>query len=94
MYTIKSVEIGALWGERPATINFYGDVNFLIGPNGSGKTTVIGILAAILDADRLSIQRLPFERATIVLANPSTNEEAVIEVQKQVPQAVCVSTPA
>lgn len=83
MFTIKTAEIAGLWGERPAKISFHDDVNFLIGPNGSGKTTIIGILAAILDANRLSIQRLPFERATIVLNDPLTGAEATVEVLKE-----------
>jgi ABC-type cobalamin/Fe3+-siderophores transport system ATPase subunit len=83
MFTIKSVEITGLWGDRLARISFHDDVNFLIGPNGSGKTTIIGILAAILDADRLSIQRLPFDKATILLADPLTQSEASVQVEKQ-----------
>ena len=48
MPVIDKVEIDGFWGDRHLTFNLHKDVNFLIGPNGSGKTTAINIIAAAL----------------------------------------------
>jgi energy-coupling factor transporter ATP-binding protein EcfA2 len=86
MFRIKSIEIDGLWGERTARIDFYNDVNFLIGANGSGKTTVVNILAAALGARRVTLQRLPFNHARIVL-DGNANGEAILDVQKEVAES-------
>jgi len=52
MFTLKHVEIAGLWGERTARFDLNPDVNFLIGANGSGKTTVVNVLASALSANR------------------------------------------
>ena len=46
MNYIEHVEINGFLGSRDVTINFNNDINFLIGVNGSGKTTVINMIAA------------------------------------------------
>ena len=38
-YFIESFKITKLWGYRDINLIFDRDVNILIGPNGSGKTT-------------------------------------------------------
>lgn len=83
MYRLKHVEIAGLWGERTARFDFYDDVNFLIGANGSGKTTVINVLAAALGANRSELQRLPFDRTTIVLSEESGNAETTLDIRRR-----------
>jgi predicted ATP-binding protein involved in virulence len=48
---LKTFTVHRLWGEKNLTLNFHEDINFLIGTNGSGKTTVINLIAAALSAD-------------------------------------------
>ena len=69
-YFIESFKIDKLWGYRDINLNFYRDVNILIGPNGSGKTTILNILHSILSGDPhdlQSISNVNFEQAKIRL---------------------------
>lgn len=64
---IKTASIRGLWGYRNIDIDFYSDVNFLIGVNGSGKTAVINLLAAALRADFPTLDRLSFKQIKVEL---------------------------
>ncbi len=67
-YYIESFKITKLWGYRKEIkLPFNSDVNVLIGPNGSGKTTILNLLHSILSADLRSILALDFEQAEIKL---------------------------
>ena len=60
------------------------DVNFLIGPNGSGKTTAINTIAAALTGDFANLDRLPFEVIKITLYKPtSPRRRYLVEVTKR-----------
>ena len=68
MYRIEYFEITKLWGsDRKIDLPFYEDVNILIGPNASGKTTILNLLHSILSADLESILNVDFEQAKIGL---------------------------
>ena len=66
-YFIEYFKIDKLWGHQNINIPFNKDVNVLIGPNGSGKTTVLTLLHAILSGDLRSILDIKFEQAEIRL---------------------------
>jgi predicted ATP-dependent endonuclease of OLD family len=83
VHTITSVDIGGLWGLRDVHVEFQDDVNFLIGPNGSGKTTIVDIIAATLTASRRSLYRLPFERCRISLRESEHQTTATLDVSKE-----------
>lgn len=63
---ISKVKISGLW-ETEKAIEFNVDrrFNFLIGRNGSGKTTVINLIAAVLTGDLEKIEKTVFEEITI-----------------------------
>ncbi len=44
MLLIDSVEVNGLWGEKTVNLALNKDYNFLIGDNGTGKTTIINLL--------------------------------------------------
>ena len=66
-YFIESFKVTKLWGYRDIDLTFHKDVNILIGPNGSGKTTILNLLHAILSADLPSLLNVNFEHAEIKL---------------------------
>ena len=66
-YYIESFKVTKLWGYRDIDLPFYSDVNILIGPNGSGKTTVLNLLHSILTTDLSNITNIKFDQAEIKL---------------------------
>ena len=66
-YFIESFKIEKLWGYQDINLPFHKDVNVLIGPNGSGKTTVLNLLHSILSADLRSVINVNFEEIKIKL---------------------------
>jgi len=82
MNKIDRVEIIGFWGNRELEINFFDDVNFFIGVNGSGKTTVINMIAAALSADFTALDRLPFQKLRIELSEVGGRKKPNIEVEK------------
>jgi len=74
------IEITGLFGNRDEIINFEkGDfVNIMYGLNGSGKTTVLALINALLAQDYTSLVRLPFEEVKVFasrLIGRGTNTE-------------------
>lgn len=82
MNYIESVSITGFWGDKDLSIPFNPDVNFLIGVNGSGKTTVINLIAAALSADFPTLDRLPFRSILLQLREVNGQKKPSIEVNK------------
>lgn len=51
MFKVKSISIAGFWGTKQAFSEFEEDVNIIIGRNGTGKTTFMNILHAVLAVD-------------------------------------------
>ena len=66
-YFIESFKITKLWGYRDIDLAFNSDVNILIGPNGSGKTTILNLLHSILSLDLPILLNINFDQAEIRL---------------------------
>ena len=66
-YFIESFKIDKLWGHRDIALTFKKDVNILIGPNASGKTTILNLLHSILSADLPSLLSFNFHYIEIKL---------------------------
>lgn len=79
-YFIESFKIDKLWGYRDIDLTFNKDVNILIGPNGSGKTTILNLLHSILTADLRSISNVNFEQAKIRLRSFKGSSVRTIKV--------------
>ncbi|MGG2020718.1 AAA family ATPase [Pseudomonas sp. S8] len=85
MHIVKSFTIEKLWGTAPIIhVNLDEQFNFLIGRNGTGKTTVINLLAAVLTADFERLDRIDFEKVTVVFKEAGRRKKnPSIEVNKK-----------
>jgi len=87
MRKIKSVKIEGFWGTRTVTLDFDSEINFLIGVNGSGKTTIINLIAASLKADFATLDKAPFSKIRIdffdIPNEVKKNDSAYIEIEKK-----------
>lgn len=64
---IDRVVIKCFWGEYNLNFNFDRDVNFIIGSNGSGKTTAVNIIVAALNVNTSVLDRMEFDEIEIFL---------------------------
>jgi predicted ATPase len=82
MNILRSARIEGLWGDKDKRVelSFDPSVNFLIGANGSGKTTVLNLIASALSSDYDGLVRSPFSMLECVLYSPKTDAETTIGV--------------
>ena len=79
---IRRVSVTRLWGTKNIVFETNPDVNFLIGINGSGKTTVINLIAGTLTGDLLTLSQTEFATITIYLVSPSSSNDVHITVRR------------
>ena len=83
MNIITSVHIAGLFGRPdPINIDFDEQFNFFIGQNGTGKTTIINLLAATLLADFSRLDRIVFTSIEVKLREIGGRKRPSIFVQK------------
>jgi len=82
MNYIESVEIEGFWGSKNVSLKFRDDLNFLVGPNGSGKTTIINLISAVLRGDIPALYSTQFKKISIRLKAIGSNRKPLIEVAK------------
>lgn len=82
MNTIDQIRVDSLWGVSCVEFRCDRWFNFLIGPNGSGKTTVINLVAATLTGDFEKLDKIEFEKIKIILKPKSGAKKPSIEVKK------------
>ena len=80
-YFIESFKINKLWGYRDIELVFNRNVNILIGPNASGKTTALNLLHSVLSADLRSILNFNFEHAKIKLRGFKNGSERTVKAE-------------
>ena len=64
---IRLVEINKLWGVKSIACPLNNDVNIIIGSNGSGKTTFLKIIEAVLLCDVPVLSSIQFESVVVYL---------------------------
>jgi ATPase involved in DNA repair len=69
MYKIHSVKIDSFWHRFNAGGQFNETVNIIIGRNGTGKTTFMNILYAVLSVDIDGISANDFKSVSVILIN-------------------------
>lgn len=82
MHTLDSVTIEGFWGARTLDFEFYDDVNFFIGVNGSGKTTVVNLISSALTADFSTLEKIDFSQIKIKLKSKDSRKKPFIQIKK------------
>jgi predicted ATP-binding protein involved in virulence len=80
MYKISKVSITGFWQKFGVESTFNDDVNIVIGKNGTGKTTFMNILHAVLAADIESLFENDFSSVVIKLSDGK--KEKTIKAEK------------
>lgn len=83
MNFIESVSVEGFWGEYNIRFDFHDSVNFIIGINGSGKTTAVNLIVAALTADFFELDRLEFSKIYIKLKSKSSRKKPAVCITKK-----------
>jgi predicted ATP-binding protein involved in virulence len=82
MHQVDRVEVEGFWENHNLKVKLHRDVTFFIGPNGTGKTTLINLIAAVLTGDFQTIEKIPFKKITITLTSTEEAKSPTITVIK------------
>lgn len=74
--------IKGLWGKPPIKLVFKDSVNFMVGQNGTGKTTIINLVAAALSADFEKLDRIDFVSMELILKPLKKGKNTKISITK------------
>jgi ABC-type lipoprotein export system ATPase subunit len=67
MFKVSSIEVTGFWQTKTASASLREDVNIIIGKNGTGKTTFMNIVHAVLAVDGEALFDTPFKNVTLTL---------------------------
>lgn len=79
---VSNIHVESLWGGRPITLNLHKDVNVIIGPNASGKTTIINLLMYTLTGDVIRLMDYDFDFIKVSLCSFDTKKNLVVKVTR------------
>jgi len=82
MYYLETATVEGFWGNHTVNLNLYKDVNFLIGVNGSGKTTFLNLIASTISGDLAGLLRFDFTRIILNFHSYKGTTKPSIEVIK------------
>lgn len=78
MYIIKAIKVEEFWHNYQIDMPFNNEVNILIGKNGSGKTTFMNLLQAILTIDIDKLAEVTFSKVEILLIKGNSKKNIKI----------------
>lgn len=81
-YYLKAFKVDGLWGYKDFDIQLNKDVNIIIGPNASGKTTLLNLMRFVFSADLDSLMDIDFEEIEIKLKSFSSESYRTIKVSQ------------
>ncbi|WP_316201703.1 MULTISPECIES: AAA family ATPase [unclassified Bradyrhizobium] len=82
MHQVDRVDVEGFWDTHDFKVKLHRDVTFFIGVNGTGKTTLINLIAAVLTGDFFTLERTPFKRITVTLTSTPEAKAPTITVVK------------
>ncbi len=74
---VESVIIKKLYGHLDFNIEFLPDMNFLTGINGSGKTSILNVLAWVLGPSLMKLAQLEFSSIKVVCRDGKKGQKTV-----------------
>jgi len=81
MHTVKSIEVSGFRGtENPIRINLNRHTNFLIGRNGTGKTTLINLINSALALDHRALRSLSWSRIILKFRSDTSRRVPILEI--------------
>ncbi|MCG8090565.1 MAG: ATP-binding protein [Candidatus Thiodiazotropha endolucinida] len=83
MNLVEKVIVDGFWGDRSLEFDLFDDVNFIIGINGSGKTTAVNLVVAALTADFSELDRLEFSKITVKLKSTTSRKKPSVVISKK-----------
>jgi predicted ATPase len=75
---LKIFTVAALHGFLNLRLNFLEDLTVIVGPNGSGKTSALALISALLRLDVATMRSMEFETATLVVEDTQLGEVSVV----------------
>lgn len=86
MHTIRSIEIQGFRGQaKPIKLALDRHANFIIGRNGTGKTTLINLINAAMAKDTNVLRRTAFKSIIIKLNEEGSRRTPAISIHKDMP---------
>lgn len=82
MYKISNIAIDNFWENYHVDMKFDEEVNILIGKNGSGKTTFMNLLHAVLTIDIDKLAEITFSNVIIKLNNKNSHSRKTVKITK------------
>jgi len=83
MHKLKSITIKGFRGQSaPIIIDLKNDANFLIGRNGTGKTTLINLIHAALAVDVSALRETKFEVIDFRFSTPKSRKQPRVNIQR------------
>ena len=80
-FILKNVRVKNFLGDTNLNIPFRPDVNFIIGPNGTGKTKFVRLLHSAITLDESELADFDFEEIDITFSD-SGNKSPQLKVTK------------
>lgn len=78
---IKQLRVSGLYGYLDFNVNFYNDITFLIGINGSGKTSILNVLSWVITPSLKDLATNEFRSISITVSDRGKDE--IINVFKK-----------
>lgn len=82
MHLIRKIEVEGFWDTYRVVTPINDDVTFFIGENGTGKTTLINLIASALTGDFVGLEKMPFKKISIHLSKDESGKQPTITVSK------------
>lgn len=84
MYWLEKVEIEGLWDSKNIAFSLGDRANFVIGRNGTGKTTIINLIAATLEVNFPMLDAISFRSIVLTFKEINGRKKPSIQVTRSI----------